>query len=94
MEVRYPVIPQTWALSYHHTLCLKTEIFNGMSTGLWSEEPMFARVFVVAGVSGRTRSKMLSPLVGSLMIWSRPMQLASCRAHRLAASVTLLPSHS
>lgn len=71
IEMRFPLISQKLALTYLHTLrlyglSLKTGIFNCMSTGLWSEVAIFARVSVVAGVSDRTRSRILSPLVGSL----------------------------
>lgn len=41
-------------------------VFLTVWVRLWSEVPIFARVSVVAGVSVRTISRILSPLVGSL----------------------------
>lgn len=67
--------------------------FSFMSTRLWLDELTFTRVFVVAGLSDGTRSRMLLCLVGSVTNCSCPRQLASCWARRPAASMTLLPGH-
>ena len=65
-----------------------------MSTGLWSEVAILARVVAWQVGLSRQRSKIFSSLIGPLTIYCSPRLSESCWVRRPVLSVVRLPGQS